>query len=426
MNDHTLIIDGPGHGSRPLAAQGLAAQTAGRPAAVPPAKMTSPTTITRITHDQVFMPFRHAIEWSAGTRPGITRLVVRVETADGTVGFGETLCLLEFIEPVLRKTVAPLAIGEDACDIERLLRKVEGAGFYHHKRAMVMARAAVEMACWDIVGKQAGMPLYRLWGGRFRERVPIVGYIQSGDPAQVAAEAADYVRRGFGTLKVKLGMGEALDIDLVRAAREGGGAEVKIRGDANGAWTIGTAKRQLRKLEQYDLEYCEQPLPLEDLAGHALLRRNCSTPIALDESAYTLQDVHAIITAEAADVLVLDPHETGGLIQARKAAALCEAAGLPVTLHSGAECGVSLAAYAHFAVSVPNLTLAIDCQYPNLRGDLITEPFDLADGTLAPPPGQGLGVALDEAAVAAHRTDTIPNPYLDPRRPEWFATKPAY
>jgi L-rhamnonate dehydratase len=386
----------------------------------------NPTVITRITHDKIFVPFVHEVEWSAGTRPGITRLVVQVETADGTVGFGETICLLEFIEPVFAKTIAPLAIGEDACDIERLLRKVEGAGYYHHKRAMVMARAALEMACWDIVGKQARMPLHRLWGGRFRERVPIIGYIQSGNPTRVAEEAADFVRRGFGTLKVKLGMGEALDLDIVRAAREGGGPTVRIRGDANGAWTIGTAKRQLRKLERYDLEYCEQPLPLEDLAGHALLRRSCSTPIALDEAAYTLQDVHAIIAAEAADVLVLDPHEAGGLLQARKAAALCEAAGLPVTLHSGGELGISLAAYLHFAVSVPNLTLAIDCQYPNLAGDIIPRRHDYSTGSMIPPTTAGLGVELDHDAIERHRTEHIPNPYLDPKRPDWFATKPAY
>ena len=386
----------------------------------------SPTRITRITCDKVFVPFLHEVEWSAGTRPGMTRLVVQVETADGTVGLGETICLLEFIEPVLRETIAPLALGEDACDIERLLRKVEGAGYYHHKRAMVMARAAVEMACWDIIGKQARMPLHRLWGGRYREGVPIIGYIHSARPDDAARQAAEFVARGFGTLKVKLGMGEALDIELIRAVREAAGATVKIRGDANGAWTIGTAKRQLRKLEPFDLEYCEQPLPLEDLAGHALLRRSCSTPIALDESAYTLQDVHAIIAAQAADVLVLDPHEAGGLIQARKQAALCEAAGLPVTLHSGGELGISMAAYLHFAVSVPNLTLAIDCQYPNMSADITAQRHAFADGTMTPPTAPGLGVELDREALARLATKEIPNPYLDPRRPEWFATKPAY
>jgi glucarate dehydratase len=387
---------------------------------------TSATKLVDITCDQVYVPFKQEVHWSAGTRPGTTRLLVRAVTADGTVGLGETICLLDFIEPVLRKTIIPLALGEDALNIERLLRKVEGAGYYHHKRAMVMARCAVEMACWDIVAKQAGMPLCDIWGGRYRARVPLVAYLQSGSVEQIAAEAADYVRRGYGTVKVKLGETERNDIEVVRAVREAVGPDVKIRGDVNGAWTIGTAKRQLKKLEPFDLEYVEQPLPLEDLAGHAHLRLACGVPIALDESAYTLEDVHQIIRQDAADVVLLDPHEAGGLLPARKQAALCEAAGIPVTLHSGAELGVSLAAYVHFAVSVPNLTLAIDCQSPNVSGDVIAEPFEFSTGQLAPPAGPGLGVDLVPTRVEQYRTDTIPNPYLDPKRPHWFATKPAY
>lgn len=387
---------------------------------------SSPTQLVSITFDKVFMPFRQEVHWSGGTRPGTTRLVVRAETADGTIGLGETICLLEFIEPVLARTVIPLALGEDALNIERLLRKIEGAGYYHHKRALVMALCAVEMACWDIVGKRAGLPLCDVWGGRFRPRVPLVAYLQSGSAAQIAAEALALVKRGFGTVKVKVGENERADIDLVRAVREAVGPDVKIRADANGAWTIGTAKRQLRKLEPYDLEYMEQPLPLEDLAGHAHLRQACGTPIALDESAYTLQDVHEIIRNEAADMILLDPHEAGGLLPARKQAALCEAAGLPVTLHSGGELGVSLAAYLHFAVTVPNLSLAIDCQYPNIAGDIIARPFDFSSGYLTPPAGPGLGVELAENQVAAHRSESIPNPYLDPKRPDWFAVKPAY
>lgn len=386
----------------------------------------SPTTIVRTRCDRVFVPFVQEVHWSAGTRPGITRLIVQVETADGTVGVGETICLLEFIEPVLVKTVLPLAAGEDACAIERLLRKVEGAGYYHHKRAMVMALAALEMACWDVIGKQAKMPLFKLWGGGYRERIPLVAYLQGGDPEAIANEAAECVQAGYGTVKVKLGSDETLDIELVRAVREAVGPGVKVRGDVNGAWTIGTAKRQLRKLERFDLEYIEQPLPLEDLRGHAHLRQCCGVPVALDESAYTLQDVHAIIAADAADVVLIDPHEAGGLLPVRKQAALCEAAGIPVTLHSGGELGIGTAAYLHLAATIPNLTLAMDTQYPNMSADIVRSKLEFADGAMTPPTGPGLGVELDESAVARLRTDVIPNPYLDPRRPHWFATKPAY
>jgi glucarate dehydratase len=387
----------------------------------------SSTTITRIEFDKIYVPFLQEVHWSAGTRPGITRLVVRVHTEGGTVGLGETICLLEFIEPVLAKTVIPLSIGEDACNIERLAKKLEGAGYYHHKRALVMALCAVEMACWDIVGKEAGLPLHRLWGGMFREEVPLVAYLQSPAVDQIAAEAATLVERGFGTVKVKLGLDEQRDIELVRAVRQAVGPKVKIRGDVNGAWTIGTAKRQLRKLEPLDLEYVEQPLPLEDLRGHAHLRQTCGIPIALDESAYTLQDVHAIIAAEAADVVLLDPHEAGGLLAARKQAALCEAAGIPVTLHSGGELGISMAAYLHFACTVPNLMLAIDAQYPNMSADIITERLVETGGNMRPPTGPGIGVDLAaSAALDRRRTSSIANPYLDPSRPAWFARKPAY
>jgi L-rhamnonate dehydratase len=384
------------------------------------------TRIVRVTCDKVFVPFHRENVWSAGVRPGTTRLLVRVETADGTVGCGETICLLEFVEPVLRRTIIPLALGEDAFDIERLVRKVEGAGYYHHKRAMVAALAGLEMALWDVVGKQAGLPLYKLWGGAFRRDVPMIAYLMASSIDRLVADAAQYVERGFGTIKLKIGIDERSDIEIVRAVREAVGPDVRIRADVNGAWTIGTAKRQLRKLEQYDLEYVEQPLPLEDLAGHAALRRMTSIPIALDESAYTLQDVMAIIRADAADVILLDAHEAGGLNQARKAAAVCEAAGLPVTLHCGGELGVSTAANLHLASTLPNLLLAIDSQYHNQNGEVVTEPFRYERGAMRAPDAPGLGVELDAEQVARFRTEEIHSPYLDPNSPGWFPTKPQY
>src|SRR5262245_24642895 len=91
--------------------------------------MKSPTTIVRVDHQKVFVPFHQAAEWAAGKRPGTMRLIVQVHTADGTIGLGETICLWEFVEPVLARTMAPLVLGEDACDVERICKKLEGAGY---------------------------------------------------------------------------------------------------------------------------------------------------------------------------------------------------------------------------------------------------------------------------------------------------------
>lgn len=388
--------------------------------------MTSPTKITRIEYQKVFVPFHRAAEWGAGKRPGTTRLIVQVHTADGTVGVGETICLWEFVEPVLARTIIPLVLREDACDIERLCKKVEGAGYYHHQRALVAALCGVEMALWDIIGKQAGMPLHKLWGGGYRRQIPLVGYVQAKQPEHAAETAARFVAEGYQTIKVKIGMTPASDLAIVRATREAIGRGVKLRADVNGAWTIGTAKRMLRELEAFDLEYVEQPLQMDDLRGHAELRRQFSTPIALDESAYTMQEVLNIIRAEAADVLLLDPHQAGGLLRCRKAAAIAEAAGLPITLHSGAELGFSTAAYLHLAATLPNLIPALDTQYSNQSDDVVTEPHRCEHGTMPVPTGAGLGMQLCDEKLSLYKTEVIPDPYLDPTKPDWFPVKPQY
>ena len=372
------------------------------------------------------VPFRTDIVWGSGVRTGVTRLVVRLRTHGGLVGWGETICLLDAIPAVLDGAVIPHAIGHGVDEVERFHRHVLGAGYYHHKRAAVMAMCAVEMAMWDAFGKACGQPLYRLWGGGGRDRIPLAAYLLQNDPAKLVDDAKRYRNGGYQTYKLKIGYDERSDIELTRLVREAIGAEPPLRLDVNGAWTPGTAKRQCRRLLPYDPAYIEQPLELDDLAGHAALRASQPVPIALDESAYTLQDVGNIVRAQAADVILLDPHEAGGLWPTIKAAAIAESVGIPVTLHSGGELGLSQSAYLHLAASIPNLSLAIDNEIGHLSGDILTEPFRVDRGTLAVREGAGLGVDVDEAALERYRVDAIRGAYLDPGRPGWFPVKPAY
>ena len=384
-----------------------------------------PLQIVSIRHQMVAMPFHTPLEWGSGRRPAATRLLVRIELANGVVGWGETICLLAFIRPVLQETVIPIALNYRASDVERFTRHVLGAGYYHHKRAVVMAMAAVEMAMWDALGRHAGLPLHALWGGVYRQQVPVAAYLFGTDAQQLRAQARTFADQGYRSFKVKIGMDPVSDIRNVQAVREAVG-DADLRADVNGAWTPGTARRMLERLRPYDLQYIEQPLELDDLLGHAQLRECQSTPVALDESAYTLADVGNIVRMAAADVILLDPHEAGGLWQTIKAAALAEAAGIPVTLHSGGELGFSQAAYVHLAASIPNLHIAIDSERAYLQGDVVRHPLVLQDGAFAVPDAPGLGVEADEALIARHATEVIDTPYLDPRRPGWFSSKPAY
>lgn len=381
--------------------------------------------IRKIDHWLVRMPFTEDILWGSGRRIGTTRLVCRIETDNGIVGYGETISLIANVPAVFADIVAPLAIGYPVADVERLHRHVLGAGFYHHKRAAVMAIAALEMAMWDALGKQAQLPLYALWGGKWRKDVEAAAYLFTSDTNSLSERLQRFLDAGYETFKVKIGFDEKTDLTLAETARKVIG-DCPLRLDVNGAWTPGTAKRQLEKLRQFDPAYVEQPLELDDLHGHAALVANQPVPIALDESAYTLADVGNIVRASAADVVLLDPHEAGGLWQTIKAAALCEAVGIPVTLHSGAELALSQSAYIHLAASLPNMTLAIDTERAYLGGDISPNAPKLSNGRFAIPEAPGLGVDIDEAALERYRVDGIVGAYLDTERKDWFPVKPAY
>ena len=382
--------------------------------------------ITSIRHWLIHIPFTAPILWGSGARSGPTRLVVEITTASGIRGYGETICLLDSIEPVLVNVVMPLALEKTVDQAESLTRHVLGAGYYHHKRAAVMALCAVEMAMWDALGQSCGLPLHRLWGGGYRSEIDFAAYLFISDPAHVGEAAQEFAQRGYRSFKLKIGVDEKSDIALTRAVRAAIGKDAPLRVDVNGAWTPGTARRQCAKLAEFDLAYIEQPLELDDLAGHAELRRCQSVPIALDESAYTLADVGNIVRMGAADVILLDPHEAGGLWQCIKAAAIAEAVGIPVTLHSGGELGLSQAAYLHLAASIPNMSISIDTEHDYLGDDIIAEPFSIVDGRLAVPSGPGLGVTVDTAQLERYRVDQISGAYLDPQRPGWFPVKPSY
>lgn len=381
--------------------------------------------ITKVDHWLVRVPFTEDILWGSGRRIGTTRLVCRIHTDAGITGWGETISLIATVPAVFTDIVAPLAVGYPVADVERLHRHVLGGGYYHHKRAAVMAIAALEMAMWDALGKQAGLPLHALWGGRWRQDVEAAAYLFTNDPGALDTRLRRFLDAGYETFKVKIGFDQKSDIALAETSRRVIG-DRPLRLDVNGAWSPATAKRQLEKLKSYDPAYVEQPLELDDLAGHAGLVASSPVPIALDESAYTLSDVGNIVRARAADVVLLDPHEAGGLWQTIKAAAICEAVGIPVTLHSGAELALSQSAYVQLAASIPNMSIAIDTERVYLGGDIARNPLVLRQGRFQVPAGPGLDVEVDEALLEKYRVDAIVGAYLDTARKDWFPVKPAY
>ena len=383
--------------------------------------------IAAIDHWLVSVPYREEIAFSSTPRANATRLLVRLQTDNGIIGWGETLCLLDFVEPVLRRVVIPNAIGLPVSAFERLNRAVEAAGYYHHQRAAVMATSAVEMAMWDAFGKALGVPCHQLWGGLYRNQVEVAAYTMSGDLDHFNRHIGRMHALDYRTFKIKIGFSEELDIEMIESARRHIGVR-KLRADVNGAWTQGTARRVLSRVAASDLQYIEQPLPVYDLAGHAELRAVQATPVALDESAYTLGDVGAIIAARAADVMLLDPSESGGLWETRKAAAAAEAACIPVGLHSGGELGPSISAYIQMAAATPNMSLALDWSWEHVADVLVpAAQFTVKAGMVDVPMGAGLGVEIDIGKIERYAVSEVPFSYRPPSASmEKLPTKPSY
>jgi L-alanine-DL-glutamate epimerase-like enolase superfamily enzyme len=340
--------------------------------------------------------------------------VVEVETDEGIVGVGEAPGpTLPAIQAVIERELTQFVVGEDPLRIEWLLHRMEeysrnwsGVGAY--------AIAGLELALLDLKGKAFGVPVAELLGGVGRERVPVIGYLFIDDPEANARKAAAFVEAGHNELKLKVGRDLTQDYDTLAAIRERVGFDVKIRIDANMNWSVPAAIKWIKALEQFDLQFTEQPVPDFDLEGMATVRRRVSSPIAADESCTTVRSALELIKAEACDVFVVYPSEAGGLTRASQIASLAAAAGKWCAIGSWAELGVATTANVHLAASSSNFPFANDTHYPLQRADVLTEPVEIADGRIVVSREPGLGVTLDPARVAElARLELRESPFYD-------------
>jgi L-alanine-DL-glutamate epimerase-like enolase superfamily enzyme len=220
---------------------------------------------------------------------------------------------------------------------------------------------------------------------------------------EAKAIARQYLEAGFTTLKTKAGRRAEEDLEMVRGIRDGVGDKLKLRIDPNMGYAPEVAFPLARDLEKYNLEYFEQPMPKSCLGEAARLRRHTKTPIGLNESVTTPDVVLQILQLGAADVVLPDTYQCGGILGVKKAATLAEAAGVPCVFHCAHDLGLKTAAMLHVVASTPNFPLANDCTYYGLEGDVIAPLHRIESGHMAVPEGPGLGVTVDEAQLKKYR-----------------------
>lgn len=319
-------------------------------------------------------------------------LLVRIETDQGHTGWGESPQLMAFHnqKPFTGREaelLRPLLLGRDATAIEALYADVGLKDPY--------LQSAVEMACWDALGKLCGQPLYRLLGGLYREEVEVACCMGLRPPAEAAEIARGYVAAGYGTLKMKGGRSAEEDLSIVRAIREAVGDKLKLRVDPNTGYSPEAALQLARDFEPYDLEYFEQPMPANLIAESARLRTMTKTPLALNESVTTLASVQEILEKKAAEFLLPDTYQCGGLWACKLIGDWSAAAGVKCIFHCAHDFGLKTAAMLHVVASSPNFPLANDCTYYGLESDILATPFHINRGRIAVPHAPGLGVTVD-------------------------------
>jgi L-rhamnonate dehydratase len=337
-------------------------------------------------------------------------LIVEIFTDAGLVGIGNAALAPLVTKQMIDLYLAPLLIGQDPWDSEflwqHMYRKTMAFG---RKGVALVAISALDIALWDLMGKAAKQPVFKLLGGRTKAKIPVYASRLYSIPLdELATEAARYKAQGYKAMKLRFGWGPidgaegmARNVELIRTVRETVGDEIDIMADAYMGWSLDYAKRMMRLIEPFNLRWLEEAIIPDDINGYRELRNFGTTPIAAGEHEYTSYGFRQMIEAKALDYFQFDTNRVGGITAARKIQALAEAYSIPVVPHAGQ--------MHNYHVVMASLNSPIAEYFPMVDVEVGNELFwyifkgepqaeagyiDLDDDL------PGLGLEIDEAALA--------------------------
>ena len=271
-------------------------------------------------------------------------LVVEVETDSGHVGLGNAALAPRTAKQIVDQHLAPLVMGADPWDYEHLWQKMHRATMAWGRKGVTMAAiSAVDLGIWDALGKSVNLPVFKLLGGRTKERVPVYASKLYSQPLDdLAAEAKRYADAGFRAMKMRFGWGPKdgaagmrRNVELVKTAREAAGDEVDLMLEAYMGWNLEYARRMLPLLAPFHPRWLEEPVIPDDIAGYAELRGMGIVPISGGEHEFTPRGCAHLLDMRAVDVMQYDTNRVGGITAARKVNAIAEAKSVPVIPHAG-------------------------------------------------------------------------------------------
>ncbi len=314
------------------------------------------------------------------------------------------------IEDVLK----PYVIGEDPLNSERIWDKMYwGSVRYGRRGAALSVIGSIDIAIWDLKGKILNQPVHKLLGGH-RDTAPAYGSSVNLNYTreELVKTYSDFVESGFKMVKMKIGRRDTKDdLERVKLVRDTIGPNIDLAVDVNSGWSIKTAIRMAKKLEQYDIYWLEEPLPPDEIDNHAKLAAETSIPIAVGETHATKWEFKDLMERGAVEIVQADIIRCGGVTEWIKIAAMADAYGLPMCPHAGGAIASSLVA------AVPN-GLFVECFGARSRVQVFVDPIEPKNGEISPSNKPGFGIEINEEAIKTLKAK--PKPSADKI---WFSTK---
>lgn len=359
------------------------------------------------------MPLVHPYELSKayGTLSASDQIIVEARTDEGIIGWGEgnpwagfsgdiaesTCCVLE-------KALCPALIGQDPTNINRIHERMDSLIAGNN-----MAKAAIEVACFDILGKSLGAPIHKLLGGKKTDTIRCFWSVGGSTPEETAKEIVAVKEQGYWGCMIKIGTDYKNDIARTIAAREAVGDAFPLIADANQGWDYDTAYRYGKSVECCDLLFYEQPIKAWDVSGLAKLRRKLNIPISADEGVTTIRDAMRLIQEEACDVFSIKTSKHGGILNAKRICEYASANGVQLFFNSMIEGGLTQAASLNVAATSDIMQTTGHSFFSTLRhkDDVTNFPTLVVNGITNIPEKPGLGVEVDTEKIKKYSVNTI-------------------
>ena len=353
------------------------------------------------------IPFKKPFLLSRGYvgAPGVPgqHVYLKLTSRNGQVGWGESRPMptwsyetMQSVVTTLRYHITPLLLGKDISSIGEVRKRIDSVITPSVSASQPFAISAVEQALYDIEGREGGLPVHRLIGGKLSERLEMC-YMISGHEESLVEEAREMRRRGYSCFKIKIAGDPEVDARRLAEISEAVG-DALVWADANQAYNALTVRRLLARIEDLQNIAClEQPVPTQDYPGLSRIATRSKFPIAVDESIFTHHDMNRAGSMNAADLAVLKLAKSG-LVGNRKISAVAEAHGIGLLGSGMTESGVGLAASTHLFSTLPIL-LPVDTNGPQFLSDLLVRGLEIDEPFIMVPDGPGLGIEVDESRL---------------------------